>query len=537
MNSKGPLRSLVDDPLHLNARRGQLLLATLILFFAAWDLRAVLPDRRLSPTDTTVEDALFLRQALGPEGSGIWPWLAEIRKGPLAAPLVALADVAVGDPLLAGRLVNVALHGALLWLVCLITVRLTGGGRREVGGGRQEAEYRRGSWGAGLCATVICGTFPMVYGWFRLDYHEPLVAVILLWCLHLMLIQRQPRRSTALLLGLALGLGILAKLSFTMFVMAPLALYAVCCARDHTGLRRLGLAVLVALLLTGWWLLPNAAHLLSYLSLSHQRIHETPAARLVIYTWGIHGSALLLGSAALGSVVAWRLRVAGGPALLLLGSSLVGALAWLVLLFDSWPRYLVPVFPVASVLCALGLWGAARRATLRLGRRVVRGGLGCVLAALLINFCVDNVRGLPLSDNGREGGVGLIVADRRPHNAYPRAVAALRRLGGPVVELPGWPQMLGKRPVAQSLVWQRRGLRLPRASGTQLVERLSRGRPVHLVFCHETGGDVLSLLARAKPSDHVDAATLALLMPKKKRVLQTLTDPNDVSFSVIRILP
>ena len=518
-----------DEPLHLNRRQGLLLLAALILFFAAWDLRAVLADRRLSPTDTTVEEALFLRQALGPEGRGIGSWLGEIRKGPLAAPLVALADVAVGDPVLAGRLVNVALHGVLLWLVCLITVRLTGGRRLEAAG-------QSGSWGAGLCASVICGTFPMVYGWFRLDYHEPLVAVLLLWCLYLML-QRQPRRSMALWLGLALGLGVLAKLAFPLFVLAPLAAFAVSCTRDGAGLRRLGLTATITLLLTGWWLLPNAAHLLSYLSMSHQRVSETPAARLVIYTWGIHGSASLLASAALGSVIAWRLRVTTGYALLLLGSCLVGGLAWLVLLFDSWPRYLVPGFPVASVLCALGLWGAARRATLRLGRRVVRGGLGCVLAALLINFCVDNVRGLPLSDNGREGGVGLIVADRRPYEAYPRAVAALRRLGGPVVELPGWPRMLGKRPVAQSLVWQRRGLRLPRASGTQLVERLSRGRPVHLVFCHETGGDVLSLLARAKPSDHLDAAALALLMPKKKRVLQTLSDPNGVSFSVIRVLP
>ena len=504
-----------DEPLH--PRQGQLLLAVLILFFAAWDLRAVLADRRLSPTDSTVEDALLLRQALGDEGAGIGAWLSDIRKGPLAGPVVALAEVAVGDPVLAGRLVNVALHGALLWLVCLITVRLTT------------------SWGAGICAAVICGTFPMVYGWCRLDYHEPLVAVLLLWCLLLML-RPQRRHRDAALLGLLLGLGLLAKLSFAVFISAPLVMMATPLARRRLGPRALGLAAGVCLLVTGWWLLPNATHLMSYLSLSHQRVSETPVSRLVIYTWGVHGSPQLLVLAALGAVVAWRTGMCSGRALLLVGSSLAGGLAWLVLLFDSWPRYLVPGFPVACILCGLGLAGAGRWAAPRPGARLMKAAAGCGLAALLINFCVDNVRGLPPSPNPREGGVGMVTADRRAYDAYPRAVSALRQLGGPNLELPGWRRMLGKRPVALSLVWQRRGLQLPRTTAAPLAEHLSRGQPVHLVFCHDTGGDVLAQLAKVRISDQVDAATLALLLPKKKRVLQTFSDPGGVSFSLIRII-
>lgn len=503
-----------DAPLH--PRQGQLLLAALLLFFAAWDMRAVLADRRLSPTDSTVEDALLLQQALGQDGLGLGAWLRDIRKGPLAGPVVALADVAVGDPVLAGRLVNVALKGVVLWLVCLITVRLTA------------------SWGAGLCAAVICGTFPMVYGWFRLDYHEPLVAALLLWCLRLMLSTlRRPREAA--LLGLALGLGLLAKLSFAVFISAPLVILAIQLLRRQGGPRFLGLVAGICVLVTGWWLLPNAAHLLSYLGQSHQRVSETPVTRLVIYTWGVHGSALLLGFAALGAAAAWRLGVTSGRALLLLAGSLAGGLAWLVLLFDSWPRYLVPGFPVAAILCGLGLAGAGRLAAPRLGARLIKVAAGGCLAALLLNFCVDNLRGLRPSLKEREGGAGMVKADRRTYEAYPRAVAALGRLSGPSLELPGWRRMLGKRPVALSLVWQRRGLTLPRATVARLAEHLSQGQTVHLVFCHTTGGDVLAQLARVRVSDHVDAATLALLLPKKKRVLQTFSDPGGVSFSLIRV--
>ena len=502
------------DPPKLRRRHGQLLLAALMVMHLAWDLRAVLADRRLSPTDTTVEEALLLREALAPGGQGVGAWLGEARKGPLAGPVVALADLAVGDPVLAGRLVSVALRCALLALVCLITVRLTR------------------AWGAGLLAVAICGASPMVLGWFRLDYHEPLVAVALLVCLWLMLAPARGWRQAAGL-GLALGLGLLAKLSLAVFVSAPLLVLVLLDGRSRGGRRRLALAAGVCLLAIGWWLLPHAAQLWSYLGLSHQRAHETAAARLVIYTWGVPGATPLLAGAALGAIVAWHRRAVPCRALLLLCGSVAGALAWLVLLFDSWPRYLVPALPVAAVLCALGLHAAAATVS----PRVARLAALVMAAALLITTGVLNQRGLPLPATGREGGAGMVVADPRPHDAYPRAVAQARRLGGPLVELPGWPRMHGKRALAHPQVWQRRGLTPPRATSAQLVQRLSAGRPAHLVLCHARGDDVLSQVARARPWDHLPAETLAVLRPRKKRVLSTRCDPDGVCFSVVRLQP
>ncbi len=52
------------DPSRLRRRHGQLLLAALMVIHLAWDMRAVLCDGRLGPTDTTVEEALHLRAAL-----------------------------------------------------------------------------------------------------------------------------------------------------------------------------------------------------------------------------------------------------------------------------------------------------------------------------------------------------------------------------------------------------------------------------------------------------------------------------------------
>ena len=432
------LASLIKDPLHLRRRHGQLLLAALMVLSVAWDLRAVLADRRISPSDTTTEEALHLQEALVEGSVGVSSWLRDTRKGPLAGALVFLVDWTVGEPVLAGRLVSVLLHALLLWQVCLITLRLCG------------------AWSAGLCASLICATFPMVYGWFRLDYHEPLVAVCLLWCLQLML--GRQRWSTALWLGLALALGVLSKLAFGIFIWAPLLLFAAGQLRDPGGRRRLLLSALLCGLLISWWLVPHTAQLLSYMEASRQRVHETWITRLEYYTWGTHGSLPLLVAALLGTAAARRLGAAPGQALLLLGSSLAGALGCLVLVFDCWPRYLVPAFPVASVLCGLGLCALGRWAARHLGPALVKLLLGGGAIALMINFVADNLVGHPRSLVDREGAAGMVTPDRRPHDAYARAVIALGHLGEPALELPGGPELRGLRPVALSLIWERRGL-------------------------------------------------------------------------------
>ena len=77
----------------MTRRQGQLAFFFLILFIGTWDLRAVFSDRRLGPTDTTVEEAILLTTAVAEPGfSGLSTWYREIRKGPLAAALVSLLD-------------------------------------------------------------------------------------------------------------------------------------------------------------------------------------------------------------------------------------------------------------------------------------------------------------------------------------------------------------------------------------------------------------------------------------------------------------
>ena len=54
----------------LTRKQSQLLLAALLLYFAAWDLRAVLADNRpgIQFTDTTLVDVVELRQSGGDGG-------------------------------------------------------------------------------------------------------------------------------------------------------------------------------------------------------------------------------------------------------------------------------------------------------------------------------------------------------------------------------------------------------------------------------------------------------------------------------------
>lgn len=503
----------------MTRRQGQLAFFFLILFIGTWDLRAVFSDRRLGPTDTTVEEAILLTTAVAEPGfSGLSTWYREIRKGPLAAALVSLLDLLVNEPLLAGRLLSVFLLWAVLGLVYVITLCLTG------------------SRVASLLASVVCGTFPMVYGWFRLDYHEPLVGFFLLCGLWMMMDGRLSR-SRALLLGVVMGLGILSKLAFPLFLMAPLLYYGLARVRTLSHAGRLGLSALVALVLAGWWVLPNLGDILQYMVHSQQRESETWQLRLRIYTMGIPGSRYLLLCAGLGALLGWWRRTTSGFPLALLCASILGGTAALVFFFDSWPRYMVPCFPLACVLCGVGIHRLAVFAAPRVPAAALKGLAVMGAAILLGNYCRDNIRGIFQSKVlRREGGLGMVIPDQRPYRAYPAAVALAHSFGKAAFEVPGWPEMMNYRPVAQSLIWERRGVKLPRAGLDAILESFALGAPVYVVFCHRQG-DVWSQLSRASPFDFLEPPMLSAIAPRKKDLLRTFIDPEDVRFSVIRVHP
>jgi hypothetical protein len=471
-----PRAKIAPEPIEVDNSMGSkkysLALALLILFCAGWDLRAVLLDQRpgVTVSDTTLADLMQLRMLVRVEG--IWTWIqAGSVKGPLAALLGAGLTPLVGDPLLAVRLLGVLLHGLLLAMVYRLGAKLGGGPA------------------AGLLAALIGATFPMQFGWFRMDFHEPLVAVAVVATLGLLL--GEPLRSPAAgaLLGLVAGLGLLTKLSYPLFVLLPGALVLVTRLRSRRALLSLVLALAVAAAVISWWLIPSWGEVSRNLADSSHS--ELPLLRkLRFYLLDLPGVLPLLLAGLAGGLVAWRRRVAPGRALWMLVLSLLGGALPLLLLFDFWSRYLVPLFPVAALLAALGLVGLGRWVAGRGWSRLPRVAAGMLALALLAQYVVVNLRGLPAHSEEREFHAGMVIPDRRPYRGWELGVAEIKRRRLPVIELPSGPNS-----AAFPGLWEERGHRLQTLHLDDARQMLLEGRPLYALYIH-MGPDPLEALER-----------------------------------------
>ena len=519
-------------------RTAQLVLAAMLLFFLAWDLRAVLLDTRpgINFTDTTLVDLTALQQSIRQQGPGGWRlWSA---KGPLGAWLGAGMQLLVGEPLLAMRLLSVVCHLLLLWLVFGLTTRLCA----------------RPS--AGLLAVLLCGTFPLEFGWFRLDFHEPLVALALILFLWAAAGGAPGRRASAVRLGLALGLGLLTKLSFPLFVLLPCVWLTWTAARERM-LRHLLLAGGVALLLCGWWVVSYRGLIVGNLSDS-TGVGETLTNKLALL-WHMPGLPLLLGCSVAGAAVAWRLRLVPPGQLGLLLLSLWGALALLVGIFDWWPRYLVPGLPPAAMLAAMGLDAAAREARRRWPGIPLKLAGAALAAALLAGYVYLNLHGVPPGwEPGprqppwpagevlqRELFLGMIAPDRRSYDGYARLAARIRRRGWRELRLPQ------PSPAPYPALWRLQGAGAPVVDLFAARRRVRGGGAVHLLVIHTDLDPLAQLRLRPRlgagpepypvprcPAGKARASceqTFTWLAAQQLSVLQTIRDPDSTMYSLIQV--
>lgn len=125
---------------------------------------------------------------------------------------------------------------------------------------------------AGLVAVYVAGTMPLLFGLSRQSYPEfPLAAATTL-CIYLLVRSDDfRRRGSGIVLGIGIGVGLLLKMSFPVFVAAPLIVACTRRLRDPAGRDLSGrlvadlLAVAVpAGLVAAPWYLPNTATGLSY---------------------------------------------------------------------------------------------------------------------------------------------------------------------------------------------------------------------------------------------------------------------------------
>lgn len=511
---------VVSSTKGVNQRRTLLLLAGLVAFVTAFNVWAIAVDHRLSGCDSYCYQALMLERFLDGEPGSFQDSLDS--RGPLVTLLAVLFLKLVGSAPLGLRLLSVLGHSVLMIQAYGLT--------RAMGGARL----------AGLFATLICGVHPMIFGWARLAYHETLLSVAVLAVLHLAYTSGLDRLRPALKLGLALGLGLLTKLTFILLMVAP-AIWAI-----TQGIRRRRISALPVLLIAGitggaaaLWAAKWGGEFVGYVQMS-THTSESALGKLAAYL-ALPGSWVLLAGALVTAVTLWWLREAERPALVLLTSTVVFSFGLIAVAFDRSSRYVVPVYPVAALLAGMGLAWAVEQ----LPRRARQLAAALVSAALLTMFVSLNLTGVPTEVLRREVHAGLITPDRSHYNAYPKAVSALVRHKLNMLITVDSPEAIATVE-GVDLIWYRRGYRphpldLPAAKAA-----LAKGRPVGVLLIRRYASEPLTaaFVQRFWPVDPQlkiifgeEGERMHWLVRQRRRKLFAARDPDGMLYVAYRVEP
>ena len=491
------------------------LLLAQVLFFLGWGVRALLLDRQHTGGDSFTFQTLSLYTAVAQGGlSDIFPWMSGMGyKGPLA-PLLALPLVgATGQMLLGTRLVSLLAHG-----VALVQTHALA---RQVSG-----QPAAGQW-----AVLLLGTNQMVFGWTRMDFQESLLTTLLLTLLLLLLRVRFTRARHGLLLGSLLGLGLLTKLGFLVFAVAPGCWLLARRLRDRRTLLPLFLAAPVAAAISAPWVVPNADWIYrSFFMVAHTAEHllaDTAAYLGEPSTWG-----LLLAAAAGAALLIW-MRPTGRWPVALLVIFILGAVGLFITLFEFWARYLMPIYPPAAALAGAGLaYLMSRR------RKWLTWPAGALLAlGLLVTFVQANMAEVT-GWHQRDFTAGMISPDRRPFDGFARVIRRLLPHGGEIriiVDGTFPPNRLEGAPE----LWHFRGLRFRALSMDQAKKRLAWGEtiPVMLVTEARNHADPEAAVRGTCPASESELASAPWNKERRwlgrlgHRCLLGVVDPDRVVYS------
>ena len=350
----------------------QIAIGVLVVWIVAWGLRACLLDREQAQTDNILGQATLFYEAIR-DGNlrGLWPLMfVDGYHPPLPALWATPLAMAMGFSPETVRISCLLLHPVVVVQVYSLSRALYPD--REVA----------------FLACLLSATVPMLAGWFRTDFPEPLTTVLVLATLRSMFTVDLRRPWPAARLGLLVGLGALTKLSFWIFILLPAIYFAARRVRGKRSLALAALAVACALAVCGWWYLPSLDAILINFQLSRGGSEEGIRwARLTGYLWLPAGNLSMTVAAAAGALLAaWTRGVARQRLLLLLLSWVSSYLAFL-LVFDFWARYIVPLIPLSCVLTAL----AWNRLLAWLGPRARAAALGLTAVALLVSFTALNL--------------------------------------------------------------------------------------------------------------------------------------------------
>ncbi len=323
-----------------------------------------------------------------------WVWTCEVHP-PLPYVYSSLVSMMGGFGLKIVRFSCLLLHGVAIVQVYLLTFATFG--RRT----------------AGVIAALLAATIPVVLGWFRLDFQDAMVSVMVLATLQ-QAIRTDLRRSLpAAMLGIVLGIGSLSKLGYCALMLGPALVFLASRMRGWRGVLNAGLAVAVALAVSGWWYL-------ALMTKIRENFHASTSGaislyeRVQLYTLDSPGNLLLL-LLSVGGVllVCWR-RELTRPAVLLVASTWGLGYLTFITIFDVQGRYLLPLHMVGCVLAALPLEALISRVGVR-HRTKAWAATVMLLAGLSGYYHLTGTH-----SQTRDWG-GLIIPDQRDLGAFKRA--------------------------------------------------------------------------------------------------------------------
>ena len=477
----------------------------LILFYVSWDMWAVLTDNRVAPFDTVLESL---------PGEDLLEWLGQERKGPLVPLMVSALDALVGDLLLAARVLSVVAHGLPLGLVWVVTRRHTA------------------SLTAAATAVMLCGVMPGVHGWARMEYHASVLALAVMLTLYLLMTCRPLTTRRAVVLGLVVGAGVLAKPGYVAYVLVPGALFLASALRDGPSRRGVVIGLGVALVTVGWWVALAWGTLTQYVMRSSEIARQGEpmlvVERVDLCLTIIPAPVLLLSLAA--AAFAWFRRPASHALLLLFGSCLMVTLLLMLVVFDTIARYFVPLGPVAAVLLAVGLHEVGRAVVPRLSAVTARVLPLIGALALVAVFCALNLAGTEHQAQEREGFEGMARPDRRPYRKVPDAARLLRERGWTLAAVLDTDRHCAEH----DLIWRSRGVALPVVQGDEVPALLREGRPVHVAVCHGLE-PMLSLLRADGVLAELDPGLVKKILAGGLKVVRTFDNPDQSYLSILRL--
>ena len=363
-----------------------------------------------------------------------------------------------------------------------------------------------------------------------MEYHDASLALVVMLTLYLMTWQPLTRWR-AVMLGLTVGIGVLVKPGYVVYVLAPGVIFLVLALRDAAARRHLALGLAVALMTTGWWALLTGGTLIQYAIRSSEAVRggERELMDQLDLCFSIIPAPLVL-LTVVAALFAWFSNRRLSFVLLLFGSCFAITLPLMLLVFDTISRYFVPLGPVAAVLMAMGLLEVGRKVRPHLSAVTARGLLMVGALALVALFCAANISGTGELVQEREGTSGMVRPDGRPYTKIPDAVRLVRQRGWPLVGLLDTERHCGEL----DLVWRSRGVMLPLASEELAPRLIQAARPVYLVLCHGPG-PVLPQLRGDGVLAQVNRQVAKRIRAGGVRVMRSFSNPDQSYLSILQL--